>query len=133
MICFFKQQGFTENLALINTGRIRRSGSKNSKLIFVLLHGTELKSRPIPPPPPLQGGQNLCKAKWRGAGQTRRAKLLSLHRSLKNSAPSLNSWWGSNVGEQLGLHGFFEGINLQQHFKNSYSIVLFINGNHITI
>ena len=58
-----------ENLALINAGQIRRSGSKKSKLIFVLLHGAGLKSCPIPSLPPLQGEQNQRRAKWGGRGK----------------------------------------------------------------
>ena len=45
-----------------------RGGSKKSKSITVPPRGVGLKSCPIPAPPPLWGGKNLCGAKQGGAG-----------------------------------------------------------------
>ena len=50
-------------------------GSKNSKPIPILPRGARLKSRSIPAPLPLWGGENSRGAKWRGAGQTGRGKI----------------------------------------------------------
>ena len=45
-----------------------RGGSKKSKPILTPPYGAGLKSRPIPAPPPLQGGENPHEVKWGGAG-----------------------------------------------------------------
>ena len=52
-------------------------GSKNSKPIPILpcACGARLKSRPIPAPLPLWGGENSRGAKWGGAGQTGWGKI----------------------------------------------------------
>ena len=41
-------------------------GSKKSKAIPTPPRGVGLESHPIPTPPPLQGGENLCGAKQGG-------------------------------------------------------------------
>ena len=48
-------------------GRAGWGGSKKSKPIFVPSRGVGLKSCPIPAPPLLQSGENLCRTKMRGA------------------------------------------------------------------
>ena len=50
------------------TGR-GQGGSKKYKPIPALPHGVGLKSRPIPVPPPLQGGKNPHRAKQGGTEQ----------------------------------------------------------------
>ena len=46
-----------------------RVGFKKSKPIAVPSCDARLKSHPIPAPPPLRDGENLCGAKRGGAGQ----------------------------------------------------------------
>ena len=52
-----------------------RDGSKKCKPIPVPPRGAGLKSRPIPTPTPLWGGENLHGAKRGGAGQAGRGKI----------------------------------------------------------
>ena len=64
------------NLTLINVGQGRERGgtgrgrSKKCKPILALPRGAGLKSRPIPTPPPLRGGENPHGAKQGGVGQS---------------------------------------------------------------
>ena len=48
-------------------GRVGRGGSKKCKPIPALPRGAGLKSRPIPAPSPLRGGENPHEAKRGGA------------------------------------------------------------------
>ena len=57
------------------TGRV---GSKRSKPIPVSPHDAELKSCPIPIPPPLRCSENPHGVKRGGAGQVRRGKIAIL-------------------------------------------------------
>ena len=52
-----------------------QGGSKKWKPIPAPPRGVGLKSRPIPTPQPLQGGENPHGAKQGGAGQARRRKI----------------------------------------------------------
>ena len=52
-----------------------RDGSKKCKSIPIPPRGAGLKSRPIPVPPPLRGGENPHGVKWGGAGQAGRGKI----------------------------------------------------------
>ena len=52
-----------------------RGESKKCKPIPVPLRSVGLKSRPIPAPSPLQGGENPHGAKRKGAGQAERGKI----------------------------------------------------------
>ena len=52
-----------------------RDGSKKCKPIPAPPRGAGLKSRPIPAPSPLWGGENLHGAKRGGAGQAGRDKI----------------------------------------------------------
>ena len=52
--------------------------SKKSKPILTLPCGARLKSRLIPIPPPLRGGENPRELKQGGAGQVEWVKLSSL-------------------------------------------------------
>ena len=56
-------------------GGAGRGGSKKCKPIPVLPRGAGLKSRPIPTPPPLRGGENPHGAKRGGVGQVRWGKI----------------------------------------------------------
>ena len=53
-----------------------RGGSKKCKPIPTPPYGAGLKSRPIPAPPPLQGGESPHGAKWGGASQAGRGKIV---------------------------------------------------------
>ena len=50
--------------------------SKKSKHILTLPCGARLKSRLIPIPPPLRGGENPCELKQGGAGQVKWGKIV---------------------------------------------------------
>ena len=50
-------------------------GSKKCKPILAPPRGMGLKSRPIPAPPPLRGGENPHGVKWGEAGQAGRGKI----------------------------------------------------------
>ena len=52
-----------------------RGGSKKCKPILASSRGTDLKSRPIPAPSPLRGGENPHGAKRGGTGQAERGKI----------------------------------------------------------
>ena len=52
-----------------------RGGSKKCKPIPAPPRGVGLKSRLIPAPPPLRGGENPHGVKWGGAGQAERGKI----------------------------------------------------------
>ena len=70
------------NLTLINAGQGRERGgtgrgrSKKCKPILALPRGAGLKSRPIPAPPPLRGGENPRELKQGGAGQVEWGKIV---------------------------------------------------------
>ena len=49
--------------------------AKKYKPIHTPPHGTWLKSRPIPTPPPLQGGENPRVVKWGEVGQAGPGKI----------------------------------------------------------
>ena len=57
-------------------GGAGRGGSKNCKPILAPPRGVGLKSRPIPVPPLLRGGENPHGTKWGGVGQAGQGKIV---------------------------------------------------------
>ena len=96
-------------------GGVGRGGSKNCKPIPVPPRGAGLKSRPIPAPLPLWGGENPHGAKRGGAGQAGRGKIAILNCMTSFSfwlPPHLNLVFMSNYYVIANLKNLYTFLTL---------------------